>query len=278
MHFYKFHIGDYMSHTRHISLLEDLAYRRLLDFYFLHEQPIKHRDAARQIGMRDHEEDVLTILNEFFLSTENGFINVRADKEIAEFRKHQAVSAYGAFIRDNPSLKHLVNKEDYITHYLALSIDVYIGTLRGDDVPIKGTSRGDDAPLTNNHNHNHIEKRATSVACPPDVSQQIWNDWVALRKSKKAPITQTVLNGAIAEAKILGWPLEKFLAEWCSRGSQGLKAEWIVKPNSYDVGRLTVASKNEPDPALEKIKADDLKAAPIPLEVLAKMAQLRKSA
>ena len=278
MHFYKFHIGDYMSHTRHISLLEDLAYRRLLDFYFLHEQPIKHRDAARQIGMRDHEEDVLTILNEFFLSTENGFINVRADKEIAEFRKHQAVSAYGAFIRDNPSLKHLVNKEDYITHYLALSIDVYIGTLRGDDVPIKGTSRGDDAPLTNNHNHNHIEKRATSVACPPDVSQQIWNDWVALRKSKKAPITQTVLNGAIAEAKILGWPLEKFLAEWCSRGSQGLKAEWIVKPNPYDVGRLTVESKNEPDPALEKIKADDLKAAPIPLEVLAKMAQLRKSA
>jgi uncharacterized protein YdaU (DUF1376 family) len=275
MHFYKFHIGDYMSHTRHISLLEDLAYRRLLDFYFLHEQPIKHRDAARQIGMRDHEEDVLTILNEFFLSTENGFINVRADKEIAEFRKHQAVSAYGAFIRDNPSLKHLVNKEDYITHYLALSIDVYIGTLRGDDVPIKGTSRGDDAPLTINHNHNHKEKRATSVACPPDVSQQIWDDWVALRKSKKAPITKTVLNGAIAEAKILGWPLEKFLAEWCSRGSQGLKAEWIVKPNPYDVGRLTVASKNEPDAALEKIKADDLKAAPIPLETLARMAQIR---
>jgi hypothetical protein len=98
-----------------------------------------------------------------------------------------------------------------------------------------------------------------------------------LRKSKKAPITQTVLNGAIAEAKILGWPLEKFLAEWCSRGSQGLKAEWIVKPNPYDVGRLTVASNNEPNAALEKIKADDLKAAPIPLEVLAKMAQLRKS-
>jgi hypothetical protein len=44
------------------------------------------------------------------------------------------------------------------------------------------------------------------------------------------------------------------------------------------VGRITVASKNEPDPALEKIKADAKKATPIPLEVLAKMAQLRKSA
>ena len=121
-------------------------------------------------------------------------------------------------------------------------------------------------------------EKATSVACPSDVSQQIWGDWVALRKSKKAPITQTVLNGAIAEAKILGWPLEKFLAEWCSRGSQGLKAEWIVKANPADRVRLTVAPSNEPDPALEKIKADALKAAPIPLEVLAKMAELRRKA
>jgi len=99
-----------------------------------------------------------------------------------------------------------------------------------------------------------------------------------LRKSKKAPITQTVLNGAIAEAKILGWPLEKFLAEWCSRGSQGLKAEWIVKPNPADKVRLTVASSNEPDPALLKIAEDAKKAAPIPLEVLARMAQIRQKA
>jgi hypothetical protein len=119
------------------------------------------------------------------------------------------------------------------------------------------------------------KERATSVACPPDVSQQVWGDWVALRKSKKAPITQTVLNGAIAEAKILGWPLEKFLAEWCSRGSQGLKAEWIVKPNPADKLRLTVAPSNEPDPALLKIAEDAKKAAPIPLETLARMAQIR---
>lgn len=74
MHYYQFHIGDYMSHTRHLSLYEDLAYRRLLDFYFLHEQPIRHRDIARQIGMRDHEEDVLTVLNEFFFQRLKGLL------------------------------------------------------------------------------------------------------------------------------------------------------------------------------------------------------------
>jgi len=281
MHFYKFHIGDYMSHTRHLSLLEDLAYRRLLDFYFLHEQPIKHRDAARQIGMREHEEDVLTVLNEFFLSTDDGFVNPRANKEIQEYKAHQGTSAYGAFIRDNQSLKSVVQKDVYIQHFTNGTLDTYINTLRTQDVPIMSTSSIHDA--TNNHkplttNHKPKRESATVVACPPDVSQQIWNDWVALRKSKKAPITQTVLNGAIAEAKILGWPLEKFLAEWCSRGSQGLKAEWIVKPNPADKVRLTVAPSNEPDPALLKIAEDAKKAAPIPLEVLAKMAELRRKA
>jgi hypothetical protein len=52
----------------------------------------------------------------------------------------------------------------------------------------------------------------------------------------------------------------------------------MPKPNPADRVRLTVAPSNEPDPALLKIKADALKAAPIPLEVLAKMAELRRKA
>ncbi len=73
-------------------------------------------------------------------------------------------------------------------------------------------------------------------------------------------------------------------------GQKGVKLDWFAtwrnwvrstnapKQNPYDVVRLTVPSKNEPDPALEKIKADPKKAAPIPLEVLAKMAELRRKA
>jgi uncharacterized protein YdaU (DUF1376 family) len=252
MHYYQFHIGDYKSHTHHLSLLEDLAYRRLLDFYFLHEKPIKHRDIARQIGMREHEEDVMTVLNEFFISTADGFVSPRADKEIKQYKEFAEAGKRGAAKRwGTPPNGEAISPPNATP----------IATINQE-------------PITTNHKPKR--EIATIVACPPDVSQQIWDDWVALRKSKKAPITQTVLNGAIAEAKILGWPLEKFLAEWCSRGSQGLKAEWIVKPNPADKVRLTVAPSNEPDPALLKIAEDAKKAAPIPLEVLARMAQIRK--
>lgn len=285
MHFYKFHIGDYMSHTRHLSHYEDLAYRRLLDFYFLHEQPIKHRDAARHIGMKDHEEDVLTVLNEFFLSTEDGFINVRADKEIAEFRKHQAVSAFGAFIRDNPSLKLIANKEDYVLHYLSGSISEYINTLRVNDVQTMGTSSVDDAPITNNHKpltNNHKQKRdsATSVACPDSVSQQVWNDWMTVRKEKKAKtLTETGWNGFVKQVEKAGWSLEQAISHCCLKQWVGFEAAWVApKQNPADNIRLTVPPSNEPNHVLLKIEADRKKAVPPSLETLARMAELRRKA
>jgi hypothetical protein len=59
MHFYSFNIGDYISHTRHLTVIEDCAYRRLLDLYYLHEQPLNEcsTTVARAINMRDHEDE-----------------------------------------------------------------------------------------------------------------------------------------------------------------------------------------------------------------------------
>lgn len=280
MHFYKFHIGDYMSHTRHLSHYEDLAYRRLLDFYFLHEQPIRHRDAARHIGMRDHEEDVLTVLNEFFLSTENGFVNVRADKEIAEFRKHQAVSALGAFVRDNPSLKGIVSKEDFVYHYLNGSVDDYISTLRANDVQVMGTSSTDDAPLTNNHNHNHkpIREKATEVAfvVPDWIPKETWDEFLEMRKRIKKPPTnyaKKLLVAKLDKFRSVGQDVKQVLEKSITSGWQDV---FEIKASPVDIVRQTVPMSKELDAALEKIKADDKKAVPIPLAVLQRMAELRK--
>lgn len=66
------------------------------------------------------------------------------------------------------------------------------------------------------------------VQKPEDVEQQTWEDWIALRKAKRAPITTTVLKGARAEAEKAGMTFDAFLSEWVMRGSQGLKAEWLT--------------------------------------------------
>jgi hypothetical protein len=84
---------------------------------------------------------------------------------------------------------------------------------------------------------------------------------------------------------------EQFKDYWVAQpGQKGVKLDWdatwrnwvrntkAVKANPYDVVRLTVPPSNEPDPQLLKIMADDKKAVPPSLEVLAKMAELRRKA
>ncbi len=88
MNYYSFHIGDYAAHTRHLSLIEDLAYRRLLDLYYTSEKPIPLdvEKASRLIGLREYSDSVSVVLSDFFLKSEEGYINKRCDAEIEVYK------------------------------------------------------------------------------------------------------------------------------------------------------------------------------------------------
>lgn len=83
--------------------------------------------------------------------------------------------------------------------------------------------------------------RASPTECPDDVDAQVWMDWLALRKDKRAKVTYTVIQGARQEASKAGMTFEAFLRVWCRRGSQGLEADWL-KPHER-------ASPNSPVPS-----------------------------
>jgi len=120
-------------------------------------------------------------------------------------------------------------------------------------------------PETETEGETETKKKATSVAPPSGVSDSVWQEFKTLRKAKKAPITQRAIDAISSEANKAGWTLEKALEECVVRGWQAFKADWVAtKANPADIVRLTVPSRNEPDPALEKIKADAKKAAPLP--------------
>ena len=235
MHYYQFHIGDYKSHTHHLSLMEDLAYRRLLDFYFLHEQPIKHRDIARQIGMREHEEDVMTVLNEFFISTADGFVSPRADKEIKQYKEFAEAGKRGAAKRwGTPPNGEAISPPNA--------------------TPI---ATNNHKPITNNQEKKTLGKRLASDFSFPKE----WEDFCQQTRPELSPVKT----------------FDQFKDYWIAQaGQKGVKLDWFAtwrnwvrstnapKQNPYDVVRLTVPSRNEPDPALLKIKEDAKKAAPLP--------------
>lgn len=90
----------------------------------------------------------------------------------------------------------------------------------------------------NQHPHTHPDNKParkgrgeTSKLAPPakpeTVKDQTWADFLAHRKAKGAPLSETALAGIKREAEKAGWPLEAALVETMTRGWQAFKAEWV---------------------------------------------------
>lgn len=87
MNYYPFHIGDYISHTSHLTDEEDLAYRRMIDLYYMTEEPFTDIAwVARKV--KSTPVIVETLLKEFFeyWMSDCTWRNKRADEEIAKYR------------------------------------------------------------------------------------------------------------------------------------------------------------------------------------------------
>lgn len=92
-------------------------------------------------------------------------------------------------------------------------------------------------------------QRRKSLEKPFDVSQQTWDDFNAIRKAKKAPLTETAIVRIRNEAKKAGITIESALQVCCERGWQGFKADWYVKTSqpSRPVRQQTIQADPTPE-------------------------------
>jgi uncharacterized protein YdaU (DUF1376 family) len=90
VNYYEHHLGDYLRDTAHLTMIEDGAYRRLLDAYYIKRGPLPLalKDVyrlARAITAADRKA-VETVLREFFKETQAGWSHGRCDAEIAKYQ------------------------------------------------------------------------------------------------------------------------------------------------------------------------------------------------
>lgn len=286
MNYFPFHVGDYAAHTAHLEPMEDLAYRRMLDLYYLREEclPADVSAVARLIRMRSCIQDVESVLGEFFVLTEAGWAHSRCDDEIrrmrerleasdekdqhekdrmqryrerraamfAALRERGIVPAYDVAMKDlqrlfdehcnAPETPPATSPETPATHLQreqAVSGDALATAISTNTNTNTNTNKGEEGRAP--------RKRDAPAAIPqrPDgVDQQVWSDWLTLRKKKNAPVTETVLKEAEKEAAKAGLSLGAFLRVWCVRGSQGLSADWL-KPHELGQTRGQPVNKQE---------------------------------
>jgi uncharacterized protein YdaU (DUF1376 family) len=233
MNYYERHLGDYARDAGHLSMLEHGAYTLLLDRYYTTQKGIPADQAHRLCRARTEQEiaAVDAVLTEFFELIDGTWRNGRAEREI----QRMLVKIEAA--RTNGRLGGRPKKNPLGTHQEPTGL--------ADGLLNQTQSKAHQTPDTRHQTPVEKERgracapaaspRPPKVPKPEQVDAEVWADWLALRKAKRAPVTATVLKGAIAEAGKAGMPLEAFLRVWCRRGSQGLEAAWL-RPDEAAAG------------------------------------------
>ncbi len=213
MHYFQFEIKEWIANTAHLSLEEESAYLRLIFYYYDSEKPIANADLDKIFRKcRIPKELGCYILAEFFqCEDEQNWIHKRCDEEIARYhaKKEQAsragkASAERRFNGRSTDVQPIINQESLIIN-------------QESNKKIRTSSL------------------ALKVAIPLGVDESIWNDFLTLRKSKKASLTATALKGIEREAGKAGLSLQEVLQICCERGWAGFKADWVKDiPKQYN--------------------------------------------
>jgi uncharacterized protein YdaU (DUF1376 family) len=247
MHYYQHHIGDFIKDTSFLTNEEIGIYLKLIWLYYDSEKPLPNNlfELGMKTGTRDNQIVLEGLLEMFFVFDEqNQYWNHnRCDKELEHYKQQLSIASKAG---KASALKRALNKNPTSVEQALIE-------------------RSTELQPTNNHKpitNNHIkEKRLGSRLAQDWILPDDWEYWA----NKQRP----ELN-----AKLVS---DQFKDYWIAQpGQKGVKLDWEAtwrnwvrntntpKPNPADIVKLTVPPSNEPDPALEKIKADDKKAAPIP--------------
>jgi hypothetical protein len=71
------------------------------------------------------------------------------------------------------------------------------------------------------------EVKTQRLQKPEELTDEFWQDFLAYRKQKKAPVTERVVSLLRKEAKTAGWTLEEVINEMMVRNWTGFKADWV---------------------------------------------------
>lgn len=100
--------------------------------------------------------------------------------------------------------------------------------------------------------------RATTPTRPAEVPDGVWQDFQAIRKAKRSPLTDTALEGIKREAEKAGIGLGDAIAYCCEAGWQGFNAGWYadrkgnratapVNANRYAAAAATIFGRTTPE-------------------------------
>ena len=221
MNYFTHNIGDFAIATQYLTDEELGIYVRLRDHYLSTEKPLQCEWIA--IAMRTHcKESVDNVLSLLFTKGDGFWFSEYLDEIIEAYQEKAEKASKSAQSRWKKSKVDANAMQSQCERNANASQE---------NANVMLTNNQE--PLTNNQEiKKNNKKKAASLVKPDDVSQQTWDDFLAHRKQKKAPLTQTALKGIVNEAQKANVSLDVALTECCQRGWTGFKADWYLKESN----------------------------------------------
>ena len=236
MNYYPFHLGDYAAHTAHLEPMEDLAYRRMLDAYYLREGPLPPdvAEVARLVRMRQNVADVEAVLREFFSLSDDGWVHERCAAEISKMQDKQA--------------KAKASAEASVSARKAFAQRSLNERSTNAELP---TPTPTPTPTPEKKERETRKPRPQPVGClsvddlvAEGVDTQVAKDWLQVRKDKGAKtLTQTAWDGVKTEAIKAGLSVSDAVKVAAQNSWQGFKASWLDKASPQSRTGFVMAEK-----------------------------------
>ena len=241
MNYYQHHIGDFDKSTRHLTRIERSIYLDLIFMYYDTEDciPLDFAFVCRKILARSDEEvtAVEQVLNEFFTKTDSGWFHHRCSTEISKFHKSNSSKAAAG----RASALARASKQKQTSSASATLVESESSECSTGVQQVLSGCSTNHKPITNNQEPNK-NTRATSRATPAKqkndqvekivalgADRQHAADWLAVRKAKRAPLTDTAITSLGREANKAGITFAEGVRLCAERGWQALKAEWLER-------------------------------------------------
>ena len=213
MHYYKRNIGDYAKKAGRLTMLQHGAYTLLIDSCYDREifptleQALEWTWASTQ----QEVEAVEFVLKKFFTLQDGQYVQNRIVEELQNYHSNAETNKRIAMERE-------AKRKEKNT----------LGARSVDEPP------PNHKPLTINHkpitnNHKPDREKATVVANPLTVDQQVWSDWLQIRKAKKLPMTETAWSQIQNEFRKSNLSDQQGVEYCCLSNWASFKTAWYEK-------------------------------------------------
>jgi uncharacterized protein YdaU (DUF1376 family) len=213
MHYYKRNIGDYAKKAGRLTMLQHGAYTLLIDSCYDREIfPTLEQALEWTWAFTQQEvEAVEFVLKKFFTLQDGQYVQNRIVEELQNYHSNAETNKRIAMERE-------AKRKEKNT----------LGARSVDEPP------PNHKPLTNNHkpitiNHKPDREKATGVACPSTVDNQVWSDWLQIRKSKKLPMTETAWEQIQNEFRKCNLSDQQGVQYCCLSNWASFKTAWYEK-------------------------------------------------